>query len=178
MKFKIIVIILAVFTFLPACNAQNDSKELNTNTSIQDVKELVNEYSVGNFTDEETASITSTQLIVTDSKENEFVYDLPEDEFFVSIAPFFNETHPCTDHSLTGCQGELTNEDFDIHIEDLEGNTIIEETMNSGDNGFIDLWLPRDKTYQVKITQDGKEVESELSTFENDGTCITTMQLS
>src|SRR5699024_5422955 len=178
MKLKITVIILVAFTFLAACNDQNDLKELNTNASTQDVKELVNEYSNGNFTDDETASITSTQLIVTDSKDNEAIYELPEDEFFVSIAPFINETHPCTNHSLTGCQGELTNEDFDIHIEDLEGNTIFEETMNSGENGFIDLWLPRDKTYQVKITQDGKEVQSELSTFENDGTCITTMQLS
>ncbi|MDV2686884.1 CueP family metal-binding protein, partial [Alkalihalophilus lindianensis] len=42
---------------------------------------------------------------------------------------------------------------------------------------FIDLWLPRNKTYQMKIELDGKKVESGLSTFNDDPTCITTMQL-
>lgn len=30
--------------------------------------------------------------------------------------------------------------------------------------------------YEVKIEHDGKKVESEISTFENDATSITTMQ--
>lgn len=49
--------------------------------------------------------------------------------------------------------------------------------MTSLENGFIDLWLPRDKTFQVKIEYDGKVTEQEISTFEGDNTCITTMQL-
>jgi hypothetical protein len=79
---------------------------------------------------------------------------------------------------LTGCQGELVEEEFAVYIEDTEGNLILDETLKSQSNGFIDLWLPRDKTYRIKIVQDGKTVESEFSTFENDGTCITTMQLT
>ncbi len=67
--------------------------------------------------------------------------------------------------------------EFDVYIEDVENNVILDETLKSQSNGFIDLWLPRDKTYQITITHDGKKVESEFSTFENDGTCITTMQL-
>src|SRR5699024_5715029 len=124
-----------------------------------------------------SASITSKELIVTEKDDSESVYPLPENEFFVSIAPFINETHPCTNHSLTSCQGELVNKDFDIFIEDMDGHVIIDGTMNSEANGFIDLWLPRDKTYRLKITHESQEVESEISTFENDGTCITTMQL-
>ena len=54
---------------------------------------------------------------------------------------------------------------------------VVDETMDSLENGFIDLWLPRDKTFQVKIEHDGKTAESEVSTFEGDNTCITTMQL-
>ncbi|SES06777.1 hypothetical protein SAMN05518684_107104 [Salipaludibacillus aurantiacus] len=54
----------------------------------------------------------------------------------------------------------------------------VDETIQSPPNGFIDLWLPRDKTYHVTIEHDGKTVESEISTFEGDDTCITTMQLS
>ena len=53
----------------------------------------------------------------------------------------------------------------------------MDETVKSQANGFIDLWLPRDNTYHVTITQGDKSVESEISTFKGDNTCITTMQL-
>jgi hypothetical protein len=79
---------------------------------------------------------------------------------------------------LTGCQGELVEETFDVFIEDKDGNVILDEEVVSQKNGFFDLWLPRDQTFNVKIEHNGKVVESEISTFENDGTCITTMQLS
>lgn len=78
---------------------------------------------------------------------------------------------------MTGCQGELKEEKFELYIEDEEGYVILDEEVQSQANGFIDLWLPRDKKYQVKIANNGKVVESELSTFEGDGTCVTTMQL-
>ncbi len=81
-------------------------------------------------------------------------------------------------HNLTGCQGELVEQEFDVFIEDEDGNVIVDEKITSLENGFIDLWLPRKKTYAVTIAYDGKTVESDLSTFEKDGTCITTMQLN
>lgn len=79
---------------------------------------------------------------------------------------------------MTGCQGELADKEFDVYIEDTKGNVILNEKVKSQANGFFDLWLPRDETYQIKIKYDGKTSESEISTFENDGTCITTMQLT
>lgn len=176
MRKKLITIILLMLVLLAACTGNKDELESKDNEP-KDIKELVHEYSVGDITDT-SASITSTQLIITDSDDKESVYDLPEEEFFVSIAPFINETHPCEIHSLTGCQGELVNQNFDFYIEDMDGNVVLDETMNSESNGFIDLWLPRDKTYNVKISYEGKQVESEISTFEKDGTCITTMQLT
>lgn len=177
MKLKMAIIALIASVLLIGCNGNTNEESTAKDNDVKDIKELVHDYSVGNIEDE-SASITSTQLIVTDDKEKETVYELPEDEFFVSIAPFVNETHPCTNHSLTGCQGEMINQDFDIYIEDTEGNIVRDETKQSLENGFIDLWLPRDKAFRVKITHEGKEVESEISTFQDDGTCITTMQLS
>ncbi|WP_343217558.1 hypothetical protein [Jeotgalibacillus haloalkalitolerans] len=44
-------------------------------------------------------------------------------------------------------------------------------------NDFMYLWLPRDQTFQVKITHDDNETETEILTFKDDPTCITTMQL-
>lgn len=158
---------------LTACGS---SESAPNEDETKDIKEVVHEYSIGTFEDV-SASITSHELIVTDSEEKVTTYDLSDEEFFVSIAPFIQTTHPCANHSLTGCQGELVGKEFDLFIEDEDGNVLMDEKVTSLDNGFIDLWLPRDKTYNVKIEYDGKVSESEISTFEGDNTCITTMQL-
>lgn len=152
-------------------------EEQEVKNETEDIKQLVQQYS-GLQAEGESASITSTQLIVTDNDQNETVYDLPEDEFFVSIAPFENQTHPCTNHSLTGCQGEMVNKEFDVLIEDSEGNVVFDDKVTTPENGFIDLWVPRNKNYKINIEHDGKSAQSEFSTFEDDGTCITTIQLS
>ncbi|CEG29023.1 hypothetical protein BN1002_03953 [Bacillus sp. B-jedd] len=78
---------------------------------------------------------------------------------------------------MTGCQGELANKEFAMVITDESGKVILDETVKAGENGFIDLWLPREQTYNVKIEHDGKKTEAEISTFQGDNTCITTMQL-
>jgi hypothetical protein len=140
------------------------------------VKELVHDYSVGNL-EAESASITSQQLLVTNKDNSEVTYDLPENEFFVSIAPYVNQTHPCANHSLTSCRGEMVSEQFDVYIEDAEGNVLVDDVLTSHANGFIDLWLPRDKIYHITISNDGKTGQSEFSTFKNDNTCMTTIQL-
>lgn len=51
---------------LAACSDKSVSEELDS----KDVKELVQKYSVGKITDQ-SASITLTQLIVTDSNAKE-----------------------------------------------------------------------------------------------------------
>lgn len=173
MKKRFLIFMTLLFSFtLVACN-QATKKE----TNAKDIKEQVHAYSVGKFEDT-TASITSHELIVNESEEITRSYPLPSDEFFVSIAPFIESTHECAIHSLTGCQGELVEKEFDVYIEDENGQIVIDEKMTSLENGFIDLWLPRDQNFQVKITYDGKTVASTLSTFEGDNTCITTMHLT
>ena len=92
MKLKIPIILLIVTAFLAACSGGNDeSKQIETTA---DLKELVNDYSTGNadVSANHQASITAEQLIISDD-DSQTTYDLPEDEFFVSIAPFIDETH-------------------------------------------------------------------------------------
>ena len=177
MKLKVIAVILLTTVVLGACNGESSNDDNSRiDMEMQNIKELVNEYS-GDKTKDESASITSNQLILTDKEGKESAYALPEEEFFVSVAPYINETHPCTNHSLTGCQGELANKDVAVYIEDSKGNVLVDETMKTLANGFIDLWLPRDQTYNIKMEHKGKTVKSSFSTYESDGTCITTMQL-
>lgn len=141
-----------------------------------DIKQMVHDYSMGILLAED-ASITSHQLIVNNSGKKT-LYDLPEDEFFVSIAPYVEKTHPCAIHSLTGCRGELVNTEIALLIKDLDGNTIMDQTVTTQPNGFIDLWLPRDKVFLVTMTYQGMKAESEISTFKDDNTCITTMRFA
>ncbi|RPF53461.1 CueP family metal-binding protein [Aquisalibacillus elongatus] len=172
MKLKLVLAILSISVILAGCG-----QDASSNENDVDIKQLVKDYSTDEIT-EGSASITSEQLITQDPDGNEQVYDLPEDEFFVSIAPYVNQTHPCANHSLTGCQGEMAEETFDVYIEDQDGNVMVDEEVEAFKNGFFDLWLPRDRTYNVTIKHGNKVVEQEVSTFESDGTCITTMQLS
>ncbi|WP_166245293.1 CueP family metal-binding protein [Paenibacillus turpanensis] len=148
----------------------------DTLKETQNIKQLVQDYSRGSLK-AQAASITPRQLIVTTNDKSKVAYDLPKEEFFVSIAPYLNNTHPCATHSLTSCQGELTNQSFHVYIEDAKGKVVVDQTMKSEANGFIDLWLPRDKTYSITVKHNGKTVKSELSTFETDNTCISTLQL-
>ena len=139
-----------------------------------DVKELVSYYS-GNTSSEEEAWITATDLYVKKGLV-ETRYPLPKDEFFVSIAPYINNTHPCDNHFLTGCQGELSNEEFTVIVKD-NGEEIINEVLETGSNGFIDLWLPRNKKFEITIKYGEKIAQSKLTTYANSRTCITTLKL-
>jgi len=177
MKQKVIIFTFLISIFLVSCSNSNINGTNTSKNDIQSVKELVKNFSEREISGEITASITSQKLIVTEKDGSEVVYDLPKDEFFVSIAPYVQETHPCKNHSLTGCQGELVNEEFDVYIEDTNGNVVVDKKITSYSNGFIDLWLPRNETFSVTIKHNGKTAQTEISTFNDDGTCITTMKL-
>ena len=110
----LVITLLAIF--LVACNSDSSKDPDN-----KDIKKQVHEYSVGSFDETVNASITSHELIVQEDGVTKETYDLPADAFFVSIAPFETKTHECAVHSLTGCQGELVEEVFDVQITDEKG---------------------------------------------------------
>lgn len=166
------VVALGVYLF-----ALSDGKDETSKIATGEIKQMVQNFSSGNST-ALSASITPRELTVVSEDSKETTFRLPDDEFFVSIAPFVNETHPCAIHSLTTCRGEMANEEFNIYIEDVDGKVVMDQVIKSQPNGFIDLWIPRDKDLKIKISHDGKTVESEISTFDKDNTCITTMQLT
>ena len=167
MKKYIMPIFLGVIFMLAGCSDYSVSNESN-------IKEMVTELSASNIV--ESASINDKTLIVEDDGDED-IYNLPEDEFFVSIAPYISYTHPCEFHSLTGCQGEMVNEEMDVKIIDEDGEVHVDEKLTTLENGFLDFWLPRDRNYTLEINYDGKKVESDFSTFENDSTCLTDLQL-
>ncbi|WP_400245755.1 CueP family metal-binding protein [Niallia sp. JL1B1071] len=167
-----ITIVFAVTVFLLI----NQNNRYEKTDSI-DVKQLVQDYSSGKKS-AAAASISSDTLTVSTLENKELNYHLPKDEFFVSVAPYLIDTHPCAIHNLAGCRGELANKEFAVYIEDRDGNVYVDERLKSQPNGFIDLWLPRNKDYQLTITYNGKTAKTDFTTFKDDNTCITTLPLT
>jgi hypothetical protein len=102
---------------------------------------------------------------------------LPADRMLVSIAPYITRTHPCRVHFMSGCQGELVLTPVQVVATNQEGQVVFRGTVRTLENGFLDLWLPRNQTFQIRLEARGRSVSGQISTFNNSDTCITTLQL-
>lgn len=125
-------------------------------------------------------SIRPNELKLTDDAKNETTLPMPDDQFYVSIAPYESHTHDCYFHSLTTCIGEIQNASVHVLVTDAgSGEILVDEARTTFDNGFVGLWLPRDIDVTVSIEYDGHSATTALSTRnDDDPTCVTTMQLS
>lgn len=104
---------------------------------------------------------------------------MPEDEFYVSIAPYRSQTHECYFHSLTTCSGELANTDVHVTVvEATSGETLLDETLTTYDNGFVGVWLPRGIDATLTVSAEGRTAKKAISTRPDDPTCLTGLQLA
>lgn len=101
MKLKVFVLSMLVAMTLAGCNEASNEASNETSSGAGassseneniDIKELVYNLSMRNITDQ-SAVILQDQLIVEEDG-TETIYDLTEEDFFVSIAPYINTTHP------------------------------------------------------------------------------------
>lgn len=147
-----------------------------------DGKSFVDELEATNVEDRTTDYIASVRadhvLIIDMETEEEAQVDLPEDLFYLSVAPYKNQTHPCGFHSLTTCTAEFANTDFDVTIVDDAGEVILDEIVTSEDNGFFGLWLPAGIQGEITITHDSGSVTGAFSTHDDAKTCETDLQLA
>ena len=99
MKLKFLAITILASVSLVACN-EADKTEVETSAPVNEtqkseevnIKELV--YNLSNrIVTDKSAVIMQDQLIVQDST-GDSVYDLTNEDFFVSIAPYIEQTHP------------------------------------------------------------------------------------
>ena len=124
------------------------------------------------------ASVRPYAVELSDDAGATVALPLPDDQFYVSIAPYADRTHDCFFHSLTTCLGEMANEDVRVEVTDrATGAVLVDETRRVADNGFFGLWLPRAVDATITIEQGGRSVTSALSTHDDDPTCVTTLQL-
>lgn len=126
------------------------------------------------------ASVRPSELILTDEQQQEVSFETPTDEFYISVAPYQSQTHDCYYHSLTTCVGELQNTEVHVKVVDTRtGETLIDDTRRTFDNGFLGFWLPKDIEAMLSIEVGGLTASSPISTTsDEDPTCITTLQLA
>lgn len=123
-----------------------------------------------------SAGITSTELRLTDGKKT-FTYPVG-DKFYLSFAPYIHQTHPCFNHNLTSCRGELSNTAFNVHITDPTGKVIVAKTLISYQNGFIGVWLPRNITGTITVSYNGLSASAPITTGLDSQTCLTGLKLT
>ena len=123
------------------------------------------------------ASVRVDELVLSD-EDDEMIVDLPEDRFYLSVAPYVETTHDCFYHSLTTCKGELGGEDVQVTVTDDAGEVLVDEEVTTFDNGFVGFWLPRDVSGTLDVEYDGKTATTDFGTSEDDPTCLTTLQLT
>lgn len=124
------------------------------------------------------ASVRADELLLS-SDDQEVVVDLPDNQTYVSIAPYLTSTHDCFYHSLTTCLGELDNEDIQVTITDeATGEVLVDEATTTFDNGFIGFWLPDDTTGLIEVSYQGRTGTTEFSTTDDGATCVTDLRLT
>ncbi len=102
---------------------------------------------------------------------------LPADRMVVAIAPYITRTHPCKVHYMSSCQGELVQIPVRVVVSSTEGKEVFRGTLQTLENGFLELWLPRNQIYRLSLEAMGRRASGLISTFNHSDTCITTLQL-
>lgn len=129
--------------------------------------------------DDLIASVLPNGVQLQPGQVDETFLPVATDEFYLSIAPYVSQTHPCTFHSLTTCVGEMQRAPIELTIADSStGELVFAGQRTTNDNGFVGVWLPRNGEFKVTIRSEQGVAEQTVTTGEQDPTCLTTMQLA
>jgi hypothetical protein len=78
---------------------------------------------------------------------------------------------------MSSCQGELTQTKLNVKAVDQSGTTIMDKPVTTLKSGFMELWLPRNRTINLTISGQNLSAIDVITTSDGSDTCITTMQL-
>ncbi len=78
---------------------------------------------------------------------------------------------------MSSCQGELANKAFKVRVVDTEGRILVNGTVYTLKNGFFEIWLPKDRQFELTVQGMNRKAKSTIETFGDNNTCITTLQL-
>ncbi|GFZ93840.1 CueP family metal-binding protein [Nesterenkonia alkaliphila] len=184
------IVLLLVGLFIASCStssgpsatAKEDSWLAEYNLDGLDGREITEQLDTMPVEDRPgdlIASVEPKELVLFDDQENEASIPLPAEEFYLSFAPYLEQTHDCHFHSLTTCLGEMRHQQIDVTVTDSDTDVVLfDESVRTYDNGFAGLWLPRDITATLTVTHGDRSASIPISTDAEAPTCITTLQLT
>ena len=144
-----------------------------------EVVEHLDTMAVSDRPDTLIASVQPTELVLTDTTGGSTAtLPMPDDTFYLSVAPYRNTTHDCYFHSLTTCVGELGDEPLHLTVVGDDGEVLLDEERTTNSNGFVGLWLPRDIDATLTITHENGSITTPISTGADDPTCLTDLPLT
>ena len=85
--------------------------------------------------------------------------------------------YSCNPGMRDGCGGEMAGTPMWVHAETPDGTVLVDEWMTPMDNGFVELWLPRDSEIDLSIRAGIFAAEGRVTTYATSNTCITTFRL-
>ena len=72
----------------------------------------------------------------------------------------------------------MAQQTFSVKAVDQDNkNVLVDETMTTLQNGFFEIWLPRNRRIMVSVRQGDLAAKGEIETFPDGKTCVTTFQL-
>ncbi|MHB8091585.1 MAG: CueP family metal-binding protein [Syntrophales bacterium] len=80
-------------------------------------------------------------------------------------------------HYFSSCQGELAEQSFSVKAVDEDGNVLVDGVMTTLQNGFMELWLPRNRRIILEVKRGDLTAQGVIETFPDSKTCVTTLQL-
>ena len=78
---------------------------------------------------------------------------------------------------MSSCQGELVQTKLNVKAVDQSGTVIMDKPVSTLRSGFMELWLPRNRTINLTISGLNRSATDVITTTDGSATCITTMQL-
>jgi Periplasmic copper-binding protein CueP len=78
---------------------------------------------------------------------------------------------------MSSCEGELVQTKLNVKAVDQSGTVIMDKPVSTLENGFMELWLPRNRTINLTISGLNRSATDVITTTDGSATCITTMQL-
>lgn len=146
---------------------------------VEEVIETLDAMPVAERPTDLIASVRPDVLLLTDASHQEYQLPIEGDEVYVSVAPYVSGTHECHFHSLTTCRGELAATDVHVTVTSSDGEVVLDDDLQTYDNGFVGIWVPRGIEGTLTVESDGRSGSTEIATTSaEDRTCITDIQLS
>ncbi len=176
-----LVILVVIISFL--CSNCSNTVEPNYDSlyELVNLGDAISNISISNdwhYTYPRIEShITQREVIIKFPDGRIVSKSLPDSLFYLAIAPYINYTHLCDLHYTSSCEGELANKQITLDVEGYSDYKYKNEQITTMKNGFFEIWLPRNKTYNVKISYEGKSGQELISTNITDRTCITSIKL-